>query len=271
MEKKTVQLNYDEFDSSFYLKRRFSDPEDKERGVQPFYLQSIHDFYQKFHSQWNHSTARLLEYGGGPVIYPLISASPFVSEITFSDYADGSIKEVMLWKDKDPSAHNWTPYFQYVIGTLEGNTNDSVVVEREEDLRGKLKYFFKGDLLKPEILNLPLDFSPPLFDIISCNFCLEVVAKSIDHYRKLLTKLTNLLKPGGFLCSLVSIEESWYMNGSAQQYGLLYLTTNDVDSAYKSVGLSVLQTAYQNVPAKAQNIFNDCKANYFIATQKNIN
>ena len=262
-----VEVNYDGFDSSFYLKRRFSDPEDKERGVQPFYLQSIHDFYQKFHNQWNPSTARLLEYGGGPVIYPLISASPFVSEITFSDYADANIKQVLMWKDRQPSAHDWTPYFEYIIGRLEGNVDDSLVVKRADDLRGKLKYFFQGDVLKSEILNVPSNFSLQQFDLISCHFCLEVPSKSIDEYRSSLAKLVKHLKPRGFLCSLVSLQESYYIN-SDQRYDNLYLTSNDVDSVHESVGLSVIQTAHMSVPEKSQNVFNDCKALYFIGSQK---
>ena len=262
-----MEVNYDVFDSSFYLKRRFLDPEDKERGVQPFYLQSIHDFYQKFHNQWNPSTARLLEYGGGPVIYPLISASPFVSEITFSDYADANIKQVVMWKDKQPSAHNWTPYFEYVIRRLEGNVDESLVVKRAEDLRGKLKYFFQGDVLKSEILNVPSNFSLQQFDLISCHFCFEVVAKSIDEYRSLVAKLVQHLKPCGFLCTLVSLQGSYYTNGD-RRFNTLYLTSNDLDSIYESLGLSVIQTAHMNVPEKSQNILNDTKAKYFIGSQK---
>ena len=97
--------------------QRFSAPEgiiDKERGVQPFYLKVIHDFYSDYHHNWKPETARLLEFGGGPCIYPLISAAPHVSEIVFAEYAEEGRKEVELWKNNDPAAHDWTPYFRYV-------------------------------------------------------------------------------------------------------------------------------------------------------------
>ena len=102
-------------DARGYLVRRFSAPNgviDEERGVQPFYLESIHEFYRDYHSNWNSETARLLEFGGGPCIYPLISAAPYVREIVFAEYAEEGRKEVKLWKNDDATAHDWTPYFR---------------------------------------------------------------------------------------------------------------------------------------------------------------
>ena len=86
---------------------------DEERGVQPFFLESIHDFYRDYHRNWDPDTARLLEFGGGPSIYPLISAAPYVSEIVFAEYAEEGRREIELWKNDDPTAHDWTPYFRY--------------------------------------------------------------------------------------------------------------------------------------------------------------
>lgn len=101
-----------------YLSRRFvAGPNgeiDPERNVQPFYLKCFHEFYQQFHGRWDNKSARVLEFGGGPTIYPLISAAPHVNNIVFSDYVESCRKEVQLWKDQDPEAHNWTPYFRLV-------------------------------------------------------------------------------------------------------------------------------------------------------------
>ena len=102
-------------DARGYLVHRFSAPNgviDEERGVQPFYLESIHEFYRDYHSNWNPETARLLEFGGGPCIYPLISAAPYVRGIVFAEYAEEGRREVELWKNDDATAHDWTPYFR---------------------------------------------------------------------------------------------------------------------------------------------------------------
>ena len=108
-------------DARDYLVQRFSAPNgviDEERGVQPFYLESIHDFYYNYHDNWNPETARLLEFGGGPCIYPLISAAPHVSEIVFAEYAEEGRREVKLWKNNDATAHDWAPYFRYVLNAI---------------------------------------------------------------------------------------------------------------------------------------------------------
>ena len=65
--------DYSKFDAATYLRTRYSNPED---GRSKFYLDCFHEFYQQYHTQWDHTKARLLEFGGGPVIVPLISAAP---------------------------------------------------------------------------------------------------------------------------------------------------------------------------------------------------
>ena len=47
-----------------------------------FYRQRVDKFYAKYGGKWNNKTARLLEFGGGPVIANLISAVPYVNQIT---------------------------------------------------------------------------------------------------------------------------------------------------------------------------------------------
>ena len=103
-------------DAKEYLVRRFTSPNgviDEKRAVQPFYLKSMHNFYHDYHCNWNSETARIIEFGGGPCIYPLISAAPYFSEIVFAEYAEEGRREVELWKNQQPTAHDWTPYFRY--------------------------------------------------------------------------------------------------------------------------------------------------------------
>ena len=208
-----------------------------------------------------------MEYGGGPVIYPLISAVPHVAEVTFSDYAGDSLEAVTLWRDKNSKAHNWKPYIAYVMEKLEGQPYQELkVVERQNMLQNKMKHIFRGDITADFIL----DSTPPveLYDIISCNFCLECVAKTKEEYSLFVGKLANLLKPGRFLISLVSLQESFWYSVDKQAVSHLYLTKDDVKGTYEHNGLSVRQTAYYDVPIASQNILNDCKALYFIAAQK---
>lgn len=261
---------YDNFGdkAQSYLTRRFSDPYDRERKAQPFLLLCLHEFYTKYSDRWNPHSARLLEIGGGPVIYSLISAVPHVSRAVHSDYAMSNLEEVLLWKNKDDSAHNWSPYFEYVVRELEGNVNVvDAASRREDDLREKL-CVVKCDLTADPILDS--DYSRETFDIISSHFCNEVVADSISQYTEFIIRTSHYLKPGGFLVSLVSIEESWYMYGNTKYTDHLYLTPQDVRKAHEKVGLNVMETSYFSIPLQSQDILNDCKGILFIVLQKKL-
>ena len=95
--------DFSRFDARSFLRTRYSNLE-AERCQ--FYRRCFHEFYQKYHTQWDTTTTRLLEFGGGPSIVPLISAAPFVSEIVFAEYAESNRKEVQLWKDNNPNAYD---------------------------------------------------------------------------------------------------------------------------------------------------------------------
>ena len=105
------------FDPKAYLAQRFStkngEIEDKGyQAVHPFFMECHHGFYSKYHQNWNNETARVLEYGGGPVVYYLSCAAPYVREIVFAEYLESCRAEVQLWREKDPASHDWTPYFR---------------------------------------------------------------------------------------------------------------------------------------------------------------
>ena len=256
------------FNASSYLNERFTDPEDKQRGVHPFLLKCIHEFYETFGSKWNTENAKLLEFGGGPTLYTLISAAPFVADITFSDYASTNLKAVEMWRDCDPTAHNWGPYVSYVIKTLEGQHDNvaELVQKRIQDLRSKIKHICHCDIFKEPIVDLPIQES---FDIVSSHFCIDPCSKSIDEYKACLQKFAKIMKPGGYLHSLVSTEETYWVNGT-DRYGHLFLTSQDIESAYKAVGFCIVLTRYFDIPAKGRNLLNDCKGIFYIAAQKPI-
>lgn len=265
----TIEVNY-------YLKRRFTDPYDKERGVQPFYLKSHHSFYQRFSSTWNASTAKFLEYGGGPVIYTLISAAPFVEEITFSDYQQSNIDAVIEWKKgSSESHHNWIPYFKYVTSELEGKSepdSSEDALQRQEEVRSKCKYFLRGDINTEDIMFS--DSVPPKnfhehFDIVSSNFCCEVAATTVEEYHSNIQRLGGLVKPGGYLIGLVSLEESfWFADYGEERRFHLSVMEDDVKKGYSDAGFDIICSEIHRIPVSAQNILNDCKAIMFVAGQK---
>lgn len=264
----------DTFDAKTYLNRRFTTHNgiiDEQRGVQPFYLKSYHDFYQTFHHEWDHNKARLVEIGGGPVIYPLISAAPYVSDITFADYAEVNLEQIKLWVNSDSRAHNWNPYFSHVVGTLEGNSDPARgAMEREELLKKKIKCIVPCDIRvkhPQKIIDGGSNSLEP-FDIVAFNFCAEAVCMSIQEYQETLSKLAMLVKPSGYLTSLISLEESWYINEGGKTF-VLCLTSETVHDCFKKAGFSVQCSEVFSIPEESQNLINDCKGILFIAAKKN--
>ena len=258
---------YENFAAKVYLRRRFMDPTDKERGVQPFYLESFHKFYTStFPTEWDASTARLLEFGGGPAIYPLISAAPHVAEVVVSDYSQSGLDEVSLWKNNNPQAHDWSPYFKHVVHTLEGNPDPEATSQREMELRSKFKEILLCDIRADDVFG-SVSIPAESFDVVSTNFCMEVVSNNVEEYAQNINRVCRYLKPGGFIVSLVSVEESWYVIDSKREFHLC-ITQQQIHSAFKEAGLKIRDSVYFNIPSASQHILNDCKGILFVAAQK---
>ncbi len=61
----------------------------------------------------------MLDFGCGPTIQGVISASKWYAEIYLSDYTQSNRKEVKKWIDRDPEAFDWGQYFER-IAKFEG-------------------------------------------------------------------------------------------------------------------------------------------------------
>lgn len=91
-----------QFPSKEYLKR-FIDPVSDPMKVHVKFLQAYHDFYDKYCNgagAGESGTKTLLEFGGGPTLHSVISATRHVGTITFADYAESNRSEITTWRDK---------------------------------------------------------------------------------------------------------------------------------------------------------------------------
>ena len=123
-------------------------------------------------------------------------------------------------------------------------------------LRSKLSDIIPCDLT----LGYPLQKKYPLFDVISVNYCVEVVAKDIEEFTRYIGALGSLLKLNGFMGFFVSLEESFYVN-QGTQYRHLFLTSEDIRRAFVQNGFEVKRVRHLDVPLQAQTTtLNDCKA-----------
>ena len=262
-----MDTEYQPFDVKAYLNERYPRNITDQRVHIHWRLTTIHNFYKRFHTEWDNSTASLLECGAGPSIHTLISAAPYVGQIYHSDYLQQCRNEALLWKYKDPEAYDWSPYFQFIVNTLEGQRGMDAVIKRQELLRSK----FKDSLFINLKSNDPLPGHTGLFDIIYAGFCIETAASSLEEYYTIIKRLFDLLNPNGYLIMLLSLGCSWYfVNGI--KYPNCPVYTEDGLIALKEAGFTLhyvesIKKKYE----KGVTYYNNKKYNCVYIAQKNNN
>ena len=189
MASQQVSRDYEMFDPWPYLDNLYGE-------VDAFHRHSfkrIHDFYKSCGSP---STGlKVLEFGAGPVIAYVISASLYASEIVLSEYMETNRKVLQMWLDRDPNTPNWSPFFEHVVQELEGKSKEEAA-RREEELRKVVKAVIPCDIHKDPPVE-PAYCGP--YDVIFTGYCLESACNSLEELSEAISKLAKLLKPGGKL------------------------------------------------------------------------
>ena len=181
-----------------------------------FPLQCIHDVFQSLPR-----SLKVLDYGTGPVICYVISAAGRQSEIVLSDPAHANRKALKKWLFNEPSAFDWTLYFNHVVQKLEGRSEQEAR-ERKEILRRSVKDVAYCDIEDDPPITTKY---PGLFDIIIENGALAAASHSRDAFERGVAKLAALLKPGGTLIMIArinqhqsSLTEDTYFDGTNRHF-----------------------------------------------------
>ena len=230
-----------------------------------FHMIQAHKFYTKYSTKWNNKSARLMEFGGGPVITSLISAVPFVHQITFAAYTESERKEIELWKNGEDGAHDWSSHFKYNVCDVENIAGDDAWREREDLLRKCITSIVPCDIF----CDNPLLVEHEPFEIVSTNLCLEAACSTYSEYKEAIKKLVGLLKLGGFLVMLIVDRKSFYINGG-KKWSSLPLTLEQVKEALIEAGTAIVVAKRDPAPMeRIQTIlWSDYKGMLFVAAQK---
>ena len=256
-----------EFDCKDYLSSFYAsvkgNPNEKDGA--DFHRMQVYIFYAKYNAKWNNETARLLEFGGGPVITSLISAVPYVHQIIFSAYASSERKEIELWKNGKDGAHDWSPHFKYTINDIENIAGDDAWREREDLLRKRITSIIPCDIFNDN----PLLVKQEPFEIVSTSLCLEAACSKYAEYKEAIKKLLGLLKLGGFLLMLIVDRQTFYVVGG-KKWSCLFLTLEQVKEALAEAGAAIVVAERDPAPMEQiQNpVVSDYKALLFVVAQK---
>lgn len=140
--------------------------------------------------------SRLLDFGGGPTIYPLISAVGRVQEVHFSDYLDANLAEVKKWLANAPGAFGWDDFVRRAILIETGKEcSDADVRRREEAIRALVTKLTRCDASRTP----PLEGRYEPYDVVVTNFCAESATSDRWQWRTFVANIASLLVPGGVL------------------------------------------------------------------------
>jgi hypothetical protein len=231
------------FSPSAYLQEYYSDIGAENAALLEFYVAAYKTLPPN---------GTLLDFGGGPTIYPLIGAVPKVKEIYFCDYLEVNLEEVRKWVRADAMAFNWQPF---VRATLEleqrGICSPLDILRREAALRQRMKCITQCDIR----LDPPIQGMTTTYDTVISNFCAEAATANRQEWITFVARIVSLVKPGGtFLISAIKGATS-YSVGS-QIFSTVNLDETVLTAALLRGGCQPESITISSIPA-------DCSARHY--------
>lgn len=172
---------YENFDAKAYLAEYYShNPRDAgdSSDLALFWFANMYRKYQP--------SGKLLEFGGGPTLYTLISSAKFVDEIHFSDLSENNLQEIRDWKNE--RGFSWS---HYVHRSLLLEDSKDTIEQREALLRKKITHICR--------LNIDNENFEPQYDILGMHYVVESISDTKELMTKRFVNALRLLKPNGYL------------------------------------------------------------------------
>ncbi|KAM3922927.1 indolethylamine N-methyltransferase-like [Leptodactylus fuscus] len=222
-----------------------------------FALRNLHETFSKGEIRGE----TLLDFGSGASIYQLLSACEVFDKIIVSDLLEQNRSEFQKWLKKDPDAFDWTHIIKFVC-ELEGNRES--YKKKAEKLRSKVKEVLKCDALKKN----PYDpvIVPPVDCLLSC-LCLECACTDAKSYCNVLKNFQELIKPGGHLMILGTLNASYYHAGK-KRFNIMISKQEDLEMSFKEAGYHIEKVVYAPRINKSRKDIADFEGKYFIHARK---
>ncbi len=207
----------------------------------------------------------LLDFGGGPTLYPLISAANRVDEIHFADYLEANLEEVRRWILCDPTAFDWNPFIRKAIELESGQIcSEESVDQRAAELRQLITRLIRCDASKPS----PIPELERPYDIVLTNFCAESATDDHDQWRSYMANITSVLKPRGWLVISALKGATQYAVGP-HSFPAVDISEHDLRNLLKDMGFEGAKVRVRSVPADRPT--RDYKGLMLAVAQKNPN
>lgn len=230
-----ITSDYTKFNPRDYLQEYYSEVSLENLALLEFAVKAFQKIPQ---------SGVLLDFGGGPAIYALITAVNSAKEIHFCDYLDSNLNEIRQWLDDHHSAFSWQEFVKVVL-ELENQISPTAeaIYHRKQLIRQRVTRVFNCDLN-----NLPPIDAPIAYDILISNFCAEGAAQDKTQWRTFFHRIVSLLKPNGFIL-LSAIKGATHYAVGKKLFSAVNLSEEDVIQALIEEGFNSQTIVLENIPA----------------------
>jgi hypothetical protein len=231
----TIAKNWADFKPRDYLLEYYADVGPENLALLRFAV----DVFRQLPRQ-----GTLLDFGGGPTIYPLIAAAEKVDEIHFCDYLISNLNEVQNWLQQDSSAFDWSEFVKVTLELENGGAcSRQEIQQRQAAIRRLVTRLFRCNAN----LTRPID-GKQQYDMLVTNFCAESATHDRGQWRKFFHNIISLLKPGGTLL-LSALKGASYYTVGRKLFPAVEIYETDLQQLLLDEGFDPASILLESVPA----------------------
>jgi deoxyhypusine synthase len=246
---------FEQFDIPAYLQEYYSLSDSGSlRADNLALLEFLHEAYARVAASSGGAGAaaglKVLELGGGPTIYQLLSASRFASEICFTDLLATNVRFAAQYTragDQTLGMHSTTPFdwspYEQVVMELESKTTDTESTAPLERLSNVMQAFGTLDVSQPGAPLRPCGLSSSAvrpeqqFDVLSACFVFEASAVTGAGWGEHLKNGLSWLAPGGHLVATTLLNTTGVVTEGGRQLATPVLSTEMIRARLDALGL----------------------------------
>lgn len=198
--------------------------------------QALMRFYSSVYRSYQ--TERMLEFGGGPALYSIISAAKCANLIHFTDYNSACLAEVQLWLQSDAGMFDWMMFVREALRCESGvrrPPSKRSILQREALIRHRRWVLSRCDAFEDDPL---LGSGLGRYGIVATNFCLEGITNDRLVWKRSMAKLAALVADEGLLVT-VSLAHASGWTVADFQGPAVYLELADLEAAYREMGFDI--------------------------------
>ncbi|CAF2070308.1 unnamed protein product [Rotaria magnacalcarata] len=221
-----IEKDFQKFSARTYLEEYYSEIQNEDKH----HLRCLAKVYGDVKDG-----STLLEFGGGPTLYQLMSAAPKVKEIHFSDYLEVNLAEVRNWVNRCSSAFNWNKITETALEAEGITATPEAINAREELLRGKITKFLHCDAHRKYPLGINDNDDAVQYDIVNCHFVAESISDTFHDWKSAFENICRCVKPGGKLVMAAMKRAIAWKNGD-KKFLAVGITEQDVTNVLAENG-----------------------------------